>query len=267
MIKHYENDVFVRRNKLMKKCQHLQKIIDQYIERMFLDTTIKNQYVVKEDLGEKNSTNEKYESISLKENESIIDEINTEIHEDDMVIDSTIEKNVISNVNNEQKEIICIDKTANEIKIDTDQNNVENINTNEINISAKKKNPIKITKKKLLDYNLIKPMIPDPIDCEPESIICKFNERFSNKNDLESQFRSVSYIDTPESSEEKDQQKSGSEKPVLYDLDTVKEMMKHLNSPQIKKPIKQSLKLHKMLKEFDDDFKCYKRSHNKSDDD
>lgn len=271
LIKHYEDDVFVRRNKLMKKCQHLQKIIDQYIERMFLDTTIKNQYNVKDDIKEKNTKNDKCipkeDNAQLKENELISEETNTEIQinidEEKMDTQSTIEEKVISDINKEQKELIYIDNRNTEIKTDTDPKNIDNTKISAININETKINQTKIKEKKLLDYNLLKPMVPEPFDCEPESIICKFKERCSTKSYVENQIRNISYIDKLENSDEKE--KESTEKRILFDIATVKKMMECLNAPNIEKPVKGSMKLHKMLKEFDDGFNCYKATYNKND--
>lgn len=247
MIKHYEDDVFVRRNKLMKKCQHLQKIIDQYIERMFLDTTIKNQYCVKDDSKEKNSTNDKYtqneDSAQLKESESIPEETNTEIQinidEETIDVQSIIEEHVISDTNNKQEDLICIENSNIDQLNDCTKTIARNINEKEMNNKY-------IKEKKLLDYDLIKPMEPHPFDCEPESVICKFNE---TKNDVEN-----NELDT--------------EEPKLYDVSFIREMMEHFNSPITKKPTntKGPTKLQKMINEVDEDYKNYRNFNNSNND-
>lgn len=43
LIKHFENDVFGRRKRLLEKCEHFQIIINQFIERMTLDQKNKNK--------------------------------------------------------------------------------------------------------------------------------------------------------------------------------------------------------------------------------
>lgn len=95
LIKHYENDVFGRRDKMLKKCHHLQKTIDQYVERMQRDPKIKNRttIIVKEDLEKEKSTNEQqgivYEdNVLLSENKFPM-ELMTE--EDRTGIQSTFE--------------------------------------------------------------------------------------------------------------------------------------------------------------------------------
>lgn len=58
LIKHYENDVFLRRKRLLKECEHFESIINQFVKRMLLTPSVKNKYYnTQEFLVEKQSTN------------------------------------------------------------------------------------------------------------------------------------------------------------------------------------------------------------------
>lgn len=115
LIKHYENDVFGRRDKLIKKCQHLQKIIDQYTERMLALNT-KTQHFSKDDFVREIPTSEK---VMVKEEkselETRIDEVQTEIvspiEEVEIETQSTSVENVLVNIKVEQTEPVCINNT------------------------------------------------------------------------------------------------------------------------------------------------------------
>lgn len=89
LIKHYKNDVFDRRNSLLKECEHFQSTINQFVERSLVTPTIENKYDTQKSFVEEpsistiNFTNESMEekaSISIEINlseSSNIDNINT----------------------------------------------------------------------------------------------------------------------------------------------------------------------------------------------
>lgn len=89
LIKHYKKDVFDRRNRLLKECEHFQSTINQFVERSLVTPTIKNKYdtqkffVEEQSISKINFTNESMEekaSISIEINlseSSNIDNINT----------------------------------------------------------------------------------------------------------------------------------------------------------------------------------------------
>jgi len=48
LIKHYKNDVFDRRQRLLKECEHFQSTIDQFVKSTLLTPSITNQYETQE---------------------------------------------------------------------------------------------------------------------------------------------------------------------------------------------------------------------------
>lgn len=128
LIRHYENDVYGRRDKLIKKCQHLQKIIDQYTERMLAINT-KTQNSFKDDLIRENPTSEKViieeETKQTKEKTETVtnvDQVQTEIsstiEEVEVETQSASVENVLTNIKIEQTESVCKDNTNCKIKME-----------------------------------------------------------------------------------------------------------------------------------------------------
>jgi len=89
LIKHYKNDIFDKRNRLLKECEHFQSTINQFVERSLVTPTIKNKYdtqkffVGEQSISKINCINENMEEkasinteINLSES-SNIDNINT----------------------------------------------------------------------------------------------------------------------------------------------------------------------------------------------
>lgn len=183
LIKHYENDVFGRRDKLLKKCHHLQKIIDQYVERMQRDPKIKNRNIVKEDSEKENSMNEQgiicEENVLSSENKtpmesSMTEEDRTEIQMtlDDIgnEIQLTTEENTYTNTEIEQTEPVYIENSDVEVK-DGYQKNVENIKIDTIDLGDRKINYKRTTDTKISDLkiDLLAPLVVKP--CNSESLL------------------------------------------------------------------------------------------------
>lgn len=166
LIKHYENDVFGRRNKLLKKCHHLQKTLDQFVDFSLLNTDIKAQYT-KENSGEEN-TNKKL--IKKKNDITLLKEKRTEteaakiegqsmVEEVKINTEATIEE--IANTNIEV-EPAHIDYTNIDKKID-DAKNFENVRTDfKDKVNDKKINSQKTNKdnqiNKTKKFDLLKPL-------------------------------------------------------------------------------------------------------------
>lgn len=272
LIIHYQNDVFGRRNKLMKKCQHLQKIIDQYVECTLLDPKIKNQYATKEDCEENNTSEHilnQDDNILLKEMESIAEEVNIEIQStnEEIKIENEVitEEIVIANTEIEQIEPIYIENTDIECKIDTDPRNIENINSIEMDIGDRKINHPRTLDTKKMDINLLKPIIVEPINTELESILR------SSTNYVESQNRNLTNKQSPELF---DKIKIPTwESPSDLENFTDCKITRKLLNPCTVQNSRESVTLHaveeleanakclqKALNEFDEDFKHYEAS-------
>lgn len=56
LIKHYENDVFGRRKRLLKECEQFQSTINLFVKRSLLTPTVKNKYDTQEFVVEEQST-------------------------------------------------------------------------------------------------------------------------------------------------------------------------------------------------------------------
>jgi len=168
LIKHYDNDVFGKRNKLLKKCHHLQKIINQFVEHKLADPKIKNKYT-KDSLGEENLSYTKIlkmdENVLLSEKRTATDSIKTVIQSmaEEVKIDNT-EETTFTNTEVEQPtDPVDIDSTDNECKIDTDSNNFEKIKTDFIDLTNDNKigsNKINLDRKftDYSDIDLLKPL-------------------------------------------------------------------------------------------------------------
>lgn len=159
MIKHYDNDVFGRRKKLLKKCQHLQKIINQYVDHKLVDPKIKNNYVKNIIYGEENQSN----ANSMKTNETVL--LNEKITLTDLLkTGMSTEENTITNTEVElPTDPVYISNTDNEFKMHSDSNNFLKAKTDFKNLNIDKKtgsNKINISRK-LTDYSdidLLKPL-------------------------------------------------------------------------------------------------------------
>lgn len=170
LIRHYENDVFGRRDKLVKKCQHLQKFIDQYTERM-LAINIKTQNSFKDELVQENPTSEKViikEEPKLKEEKTEmgtnIDEAQTEIlstiEEVEIETQSTSVENIFSNIKIEQTEFACIDNTNFEIKMETNEFiKLEPVDSYDISIERNERMNTKSMNVDILKHLDVKPNI------------------------------------------------------------------------------------------------------------
>ena len=56
MIQHYENDIFDRRNMLLKKCEYFQSTFNQFVKCPLLTPTVKNKYDTQEFFAKEQST-------------------------------------------------------------------------------------------------------------------------------------------------------------------------------------------------------------------
>lgn len=272
LIKHYHEDVFGRRNKLMNKCQHLQKIIDQYVEHTLLDPKIKNQYVTKEDYKEDNTSEHMLnndDNMLLKEMESIAEEVNIEIqstNEEVKIENQPItEEIVIDYTEIEQTEPVYIENTDIECRMDTDSDprNIENIKSVEMDIGDRKINHLRTLETKKMDINLLKPITFEPTNTELESIL-----RLS-KNYVESQNRNLTNKRSPELF---DRMKIPTRESPSSENFTDCKITRKLLNPCTVQNSRESLishveeleanvqNLQKVLNEFDEDFKHYEAS-------
>lgn len=87
-MEHYKNDIFGKRDKLMNKCQHLQKVIDQYVERIQHNNRMSSQFLINENFIEETVTSEiviqNDENVPLSsiinETEPVVEEGDSEFH-------------------------------------------------------------------------------------------------------------------------------------------------------------------------------------------
>jgi len=214
LIKHYENDVFGRRNKLMKKCQHLQKIIDQYVElRLPGDRTKNKRQCIKEELEKENQTCEKAikidENISLKEKttemESTTDTFKTETQsiteENKIDAQSTTGESVCANIDDDQTEYMDLENTnikitkPNNFKMVIDPKSIENIKNNVKKLKEKKSANSKFLDNFLPenkeDYDLLKPLLTESDDFNIESGISKNLEESLCEHEEDNQYKNV----------------------------------------------------------------------------
>lgn len=185
LIKHYENDVFGRRDKLLKKCQHLQKALDQYVDFSLLESDIRTQYT-KEDLGEENTNKKlikkKNDITLLKEKRTETEAAKTEVQSmiEEVKIDSeaTTEEIASTNIEIEQQtKLTHIDYKSVDKEID-DAKCFENVRTdckdtvNDKKINSQKTNKDnQINKAKKID--LLKPLdftIGGSTECETSQV-------------------------------------------------------------------------------------------------
>ncbi|KAF0756630.1 Uncharacterized protein FWK35_00021408 [Aphis craccivora] len=158
LIEHYENDVFGRRNKLLKKCQHLKKLIDRQIVNI-----IKTQNVTSENIEEEYSTNEIEENFLSKEME-ITEEVKTEIEAgiEEVIIETQLpsdENNIFTDTGIEHIDSLYVDNTDIEVKMDTSKKNIENIKVGAFDIKDRKiKNSRSSGPTKVIELDLLKPL-------------------------------------------------------------------------------------------------------------
>lgn len=214
LIQHYENDVFGRRNKLLKKCQHLKKLIDRQVVNI-----IKTQNVTPEDLEEEYSTNELEENILSKEVDTITEEEKTEIESgiEEVIIETqySTDDAIFTDTEIEQINPLYVDNTDIEVKIDTDPKNNENIKINAMDIKDRKINNSRIQDTaKIMEFDLLKPIDSVPTD---------FNQY--GHSDGKEQFTEWKYSCDSES--DLDPPKSEN----ILDLGSPKKVMKYLYSP------------------------------------
>lgn len=276
----------------MKKCQHLQKIIDQYIERTLLNASkIEKQFISEQEVVEDNSANEKVvkneksklSPQDITETEPITEEvkietqttieevkIETPLTSEKIKIETQLSSDVLlKNTENEQTEIISVNNKVIDIHTDSSLKNIENIKSETHDISDRKINNTKITDTNTVDIDLLKPLVV-------ESTNTNKTEESSSKNDLESIMLNLFGIEGFKQFEGNKQKKewklfsdrennSCSKKDQkLYDQSTIKQLLESLHSQEVEEPIKpinrHTLELDQMLKDFDDDFKRYKSS-------
>lgn len=172
LIRFYDHDVFGRRDKLIKKCQHLQKIIDQYTERMLAINT-KTQHSFKDEFVRENPTSEKIivkEETKLKEEKTemrtLIEEAQTDIlstiEEFEIETQSTSVGNVFANIKIEQSEPVCLNNTNCKIKIETNETlKYEPVDRRDIKIEYDGTNNLKSMDGDISKHFVIEPDITD----------------------------------------------------------------------------------------------------------
>ncbi|XP_060862098.1 uncharacterized protein LOC132939093 [Metopolophium dirhodum] len=159
LIEHYENDVFGRRIKLLKKCQHLKKIIDRQINDI-----IKPQNVNPENFEEEYSTNEAEENVLSKEMDTTTEEEKTEIESgiEEVIIETqySTDENIFTDTEIEQIDPLYVDSTDIEVKINNGPKNIKIIKTNAMNIKDGKINSSRILDSdNLKEFDLLKPLV------------------------------------------------------------------------------------------------------------
>jgi len=162
LIKHYENDVYERRNKLTKKCQQLQKIIDQFIERASpMELKIKNQYPVKQEPREENMAS--FGGVlTARDIRTEVDATQTTTVEGGVKTEhqSMADESGFANSEMEQTEQIYLDSADNEADVDTKTiENVSDRNTDHARTAASKTR----------DFDLLKPLTGYVLH-EPETL-------------------------------------------------------------------------------------------------
>lgn len=267
LIKHFENDVFSRQNRLVKKCQHYQKIIDQYIENMLIDSPIKNQY------GTNNTREDNFTSQKCmkKDENSVLVEKTVEVENTIEEVATDIQQTLEFNIDN------LLLTEANSI-IDTEMEQTENAYLENSNIEIKKidiekKNNENKTKTQTLKIDLLKPIVSEPIDYNPESILNKTQESmidtrcskrpnlFSNKSIFNIEgFGQSDIIEPPTESD-----LYSIKNKKVTELTTLQNLMEGLCKSKSEESNKRTLELQKSLEDFDEDFKQYKASQIKSD--
>lgn len=257
IIKHFENDVFGRRNTLMKKCQHLQKIIDQYVERMLSDPKLKNQYA--KDNFEENLTNEK----DAKKDENVLSteikteaDVTTEVVQSDIQLMTeevkmeTTEETAYANIEVEQTEPVYIDTADIEVKMDIDSPVVEHIKIDALDINDRKINYKRVVDTKVKDakIDLLKPLVIEP-DFKFQPGTSKTKEGSLSATYLDCQNKKLSGV--------KNSKKTSDGKPLRWEI-FPGGISEHKRDESNKK-IKQAKEFTKsVIKEFDDEFELFK---------
>lgn len=260
LINHFENDVFGRQNELIKKCQHHQKIIDNYVEGALEGCTVKNQYVAKQNTKEDNLTSQRYkrkdENTVIKKNPAEMENIIEQVADD---IQQTLEFNVdnmlieANNINTEMENLehaSCLENSNVEIKtVDTEKKIIDNK-----------------TMSQILQFDLLKPIVIEPIDYKPESILYKTPENttdiqmhkrqnvFSNRSVfILERFGQPNLAETPTESELMHMKNK-----KIAELKLLNELSKSVCIPKSQKLNKHAVDLLKELGEFDKDYQRYK---------
>lgn len=244
VMQHYKNDIFDRREKLMNKCQHLQKVIDQYVERMQHDNRISNQYVANEDFLDETSTNEIVQTDDniplpgiINETESIV-EVNAEFQsllEGIQNESQPIAKENITNTELELSEPIYMENTSEfEPKIDTNSRSIESTKTDEMEIKDRKINNTTTvsTKKKDTDlhYELMKPFTLSEEDQIKETKEYKLNLLDPKPIDREEFFREYNKYSNHTKEESYEERKKAGK---LLSLDEMRRTMPYLFEPYV----------------------------------
>lgn len=204
LIEHYENDVFGRRNKLVKKCQHLKKLIDRQIVNI-----IKTQNVTSDNI-EEYSTNEIEENFLSKEMD-ITEEVKTEIEAgiEEVIIETQLpidENNIFTDTEIEHIDSLYVDNTDIEVKMDTGKKNIENIKIGAFDIKDRKINNSRSSgPTKVIEFDLLK-----PLDIQYEHVDAK-----EILTDLEYSFDLESFPNSPESKENLGTSKKEEEPPKM----------------------------------------------------
>lgn len=182
LLKHYENDVFGRRNELTKKCENVKKTIDQYVERKLLDPRIKEQYVIISNLENMNSSTADTDEIVTE------DQLTTT---ENRIAESQIQTIPVENV----------DHAGVEAQNDTDLKCEKTIDSSAMDINEK--NPEIMQSKETSTLDLLKPLVLEPIDCDPEHIVCNVEERY--KDTIKTESLHTSLLKTNNSTEIKEE--------------------------------------------------------------
>lgn len=255
MIEHYENDVFGRRNKLLKKCQHLKKLIDRQVINI-----IKTQNVTTEDMEEEYLTNDIEENF-LSKDMDITEEEKTEIESgiEEVIIETQYptDENIFTDTEIEQIDPFYIDNSDIEVKMDTGKKNIENIKISAMDIKDRKINNLRtLDPSKIIEIDLLKPLDNPPIDYT----LYGLSDGKEKLTEFKYSCGSDSYPNPPKSEK-------------LLDVGTPKKVIKYLYSPlgvsprvppQMKPeiPVEDGnyVGLSKMADQLDEDFNNYQAS-------
>ncbi|XP_026811019.1 uncharacterized protein LOC113552357 [Rhopalosiphum maidis] len=256
LIEHYENDVFGRRNKLLKKCQHLKKLIDRQVINI-----IKTQNVTPEDMEEEYSTNDIEENFLSKDMDIITEEEKTEIESgiEEVIIETQYptDENIFTDTEIEQIDPLYIDNSDIEVKMDTGKKNIENIKISAMDIKDRKINNLRTSDpSKVIEIDLLKPLDNPPIDYT----LYGHSDGKEKLTEFKYSCGSESYPNPPKSEK-------------LLDVGTPKKVIKYLYSPlgvsprvpsQMKPevPVEDGnyVGLSKMADQLDEDFNNYQAS-------
>lgn len=230
MVDHYKHDIFDRRNKQIKKCQYLQKVINQYVERMQYNNLQDNE-------------NELIQEMDMNsESQSLMDEIQKESQQ--LRIESIANSELLLT------DPVCIDNTDFEPKMDINSRSVKSIKTDAMEVRNRQLNDPTTVGTKEMHIDLLKLVTPDnderPVsECFEKVDKEKFLKEWVPSSDLESY---------------SERKKKGN----LLDLAAVEKMLAHLYPPIVKEtdPIvnKNAQEIIRIKKEFEDEFQKFKNS-------